>query len=79
MLRRLAAEKLARAGQELGARGARLAALSPDAVLARGYSITEDAETGKVLRAAADTAVDRALRVRLSSGSLRARVEEVRR
>jgi exodeoxyribonuclease VII large subunit len=79
VLRRLAAEKLARAGQELGARGARLAALSPDAVLARGYSITEDAETGKVLRAAADTAVDRALRVRLSSGSLRARVEEVRR
>jgi len=36
----------------LANRAGRLEALAPDAVLARGYSITEDEETGHVLRAA---------------------------
>jgi exonuclease VII large subunit len=48
-------------------------------VLARGYSITEDEETGHVLRGATETAAGRRLRVRLAAGSLAARVEEVRR
>jgi exodeoxyribonuclease VII large subunit len=54
-----------------------LTAFSPEAVLARGYSITIDAETGHVVRSAAETAVDRKLRVRLATGRLGARVEEI--
>jgi exodeoxyribonuclease VII large subunit len=54
-----------------------LVAFSPEAVLARGYSITIDAESGRVVRSTAETAVDRKLRIRLATGRLGARVEEV--
>src|SRR6266849_5561058 len=54
-----------------------LVAFSPEAVLARGYSITIDAESGRVVRSAAETAVDRKLRIRLATGRLGARVEQV--
>jgi len=54
-----------------------LVAFSPESVLARGYSITQDAETGAVLRSAADTAVKRKVRIRLAAGHLGARIEEV--
>jgi exodeoxyribonuclease VII large subunit len=55
----------------------RLAALSPDAVLKRGYSITQDAETGAVLRSAVESAPGRRVRVRLGTGALLAGVETV--
>jgi exonuclease VII large subunit len=45
--------------------------------LSRGYSITQDAESGVVIRSAAETAVDRNLRIRLATGRVGARVEEV--
>jgi exodeoxyribonuclease VII large subunit len=61
----------------LAHRRQRLTALSPDGVLARGYSITQDAESGAVLRSAASTAVKRKVRIRLAAGHLGARVEEV--
>ena len=77
-LRRLSADLLARRLRELDNRAGRIAALSPEAVLARGYSITEDEESGRVLRAAAETVTGSRLRVRLATGSLAARVEEVR-
>ena len=54
-----------------------LNAFSPESVLARGYSITQDAETGAVIRSSADTAVKRNVRIRLAAGHLGARVEEV--
>jgi len=54
-----------------------LVAFSPEAVLARGYSITIDAESGRVVRSAAETAVDRKVRIRLATGRLGARVEQV--
>jgi exodeoxyribonuclease VII large subunit len=54
-----------------------LVAFSPESVLARGYSITQDAETGVVVRASTDTTVKRKLRIRLAAGHLGARVEEV--
>jgi exodeoxyribonuclease VII large subunit len=61
----------------LGHRRRRLQALSPERVLARGYSITLD-EAGHVLRSAAGVEPGRAITVRLAAGSLAARVEESR-
>jgi exonuclease VII large subunit len=46
-------------------------------VLSRGYSITQDAESGAVLRSSAATRIDRKLRIRLGAGRLGATVEEV--
>jgi len=85
LARRRAAERLERtlverfgaATRALEHRGQRLLALSPDSVLARGYSITQDAETGEVLRSSSRTTIDRRLRIRLATGRLGARVEQV--
>ncbi len=48
----------------------RLRLLSPENVLARGYSITRDAETGAVLRSATNVRPGQALRTRLHSGEV---------
>jgi exodeoxyribonuclease VII large subunit len=85
LLGRRAADRLERAltkrfdtaTRALEHRRQRLTALSPDGVLARGYSITQDAETGVVLRSSAATAVKRKVRIRLAAGRVGARVEEV--
>lgn len=76
-LERALTERFAAATRGLDHRRQRLVALSPDAVLSRGYSITQDAESGAVLRSAAGTAVSRKLHIRLGAGRLGARVEEV--
>jgi len=76
-LERALAERFAGATRALGHREQRIVALSPDGVLARGYSITQDAETGSVLRSANDTHVERRVRIRLGSGQIGARVDEV--
>jgi exodeoxyribonuclease VII large subunit len=76
-LDRALAERFASATRGLEHRRQRLVALSPESVLSRGYSITQDAESGAVIRSAAGTAVSRKVRVRLASGRLSARVEEV--
>jgi len=76
-LDRALGERLRSAARGLEHRRQRLVALSPEAVLSRGYSITQDAESGAVIRASAGTAVDRKVRIRLGSGRLGARVEEV--
>ncbi len=76
-LDRAISERFAAAHQGLDHRRQRLHALSPDAVLSRGYSITQDAETGSVLRSSGGTAVDRRVSVRLAAGRIGARVEEV--
>jgi exodeoxyribonuclease VII large subunit len=55
---------------------ARLRLLGPEQVLARGYSITLDARTGKVLRSAEETKAGQKLRTRLKSGQVRSVVEE---
>src|SRR5919201_2989288 len=65
------------AERTLAERADRLRALSPEAVLARGYSITMDAVSGRVLKAAADTAAGNQIRVRLAAGVLGALVEQV--
>ena len=76
-LHRALTERFTGATSALAHRQQRLAALSPDGVLARGYSITLDAESGSVIRTAGGTKVNRRVRIRLSSGHLGARVEEV--
>jgi len=78
-LDRALAERFAGATRALTFREQRLVALSPHSVLTRGYSITQDAESGAVVRSAGDTAVGRAVRIHLGSGRLGARVEEVER
>jgi exodeoxyribonuclease VII large subunit len=49
---------------------ARLRLLGPEQVLARGYSITMDAQSGAVLRAAADTRAGQRLKTRLNIGEV---------
>jgi exodeoxyribonuclease VII large subunit len=55
---------------------ARLRLLGPQQVLARGYSITADAETGAVLRAADEIRPGQRLKTRLKSGEVFSKAEE---
>jgi exodeoxyribonuclease VII large subunit len=54
---------------------ARLRLLSPEQVLARGYSITTDVETGKVLRDAAKIKAGQRLKTRLHKGEIGSKAE----
>jgi len=64
------------ARSRLSAFEARLRLLGPEQVLARGYSITTDATTGKVLREAAKVQAGQRLKTRLKAGEVFSRVEE---
>ncbi|HEX4212357.1 MAG TPA: exodeoxyribonuclease VII large subunit [Candidatus Dormibacteraeota bacterium] len=75
-IRRAMILRLRQAGEGIEHRRRRLAALSPESVLARGYSITFDSATGAVLRSATEAELQSTVDVRLSKGRLRARVEE---
>jgi exodeoxyribonuclease VII large subunit len=55
---------------------ARLRLLGPEQVLSRGYSITMDAATGKVLRAAKDAKAGQHLKTRLKAGEVLSRVDK---
>lgn len=74
---RAARQRLVAARRTWEAKAMQLESLSPLAVLARGYSVTENAITGEVLRSAAQAAPGIALRTILASGRLLSRVEEV--
>jgi exodeoxyribonuclease VII large subunit len=54
----------------------RLRALGPEQVLARGYSLTTDAATGKVLRDAAQVAVGQKMKTRLAKGEVKSTAEK---
>lgn len=54
----------------------KLESLSPLGVLGRGYSVTQDARTGQVIRAATELKVGQELRTRLAEGDV---VSEVKR
>ncbi|HVQ39196.1 MAG TPA: exodeoxyribonuclease VII large subunit, partial [Pyrinomonadaceae bacterium] len=56
---------------------ASLDALSPLAVLGRGYAIAQS-EDGKLLRDASAVAIGDSVRVRLAKGDLQARVETIK-
>ena len=64
-----------RGGTGLGALEARLRLLGPEQVLARGYSITTDAQTGKVLARGEGSESRPALRTRLKAGEVFSRAE----
>jgi exodeoxyribonuclease VII large subunit len=55
----------------------RLHVLGPEQVLARGYSITSDAVTGKVFRAAAEVKAGQQLKTQLAKGVVLSQVEIV--
>jgi exodeoxyribonuclease VII large subunit len=59
----------------LGTAIARLGLLSPESVLARGYSITMDDATGQVIRSAGEVRTRQRLRTRLHQGQVRSVVE----
>jgi exodeoxyribonuclease VII large subunit len=59
----------------LGTIETRLRLLGPDQVLARGYSITMDAETGKVLREAKATQKGNKIKTKLKTGEIISRIE----
>lgn len=54
----------------------RLRLLAPDKVLSRGYSITTDAETGKVIRSANQVQAGQKLRTRLHTGEVSSVVDQ---
>jgi exodeoxyribonuclease VII large subunit len=54
----------------------RLNALGPEQVLARGYSITTDTASGKVLRDAAKVSAGQALTTRLAKGEIFSRIDK---
>jgi exodeoxyribonuclease VII large subunit len=62
--------------QRAASLASRLQLLGPEQVLARGYSITLDAATGRILRAAAETASGQKLTTRLKSGQVSSTVNE---
>lgn len=61
----------------LQAAAGRLSALSPLAVLARGYSVTRRAADGKMVRRAADVNVGEEVLVALQQGELTCRVDQI--
>ncbi len=71
------APDLLRAGRgRVAASGAALAALGPEATLARGYAIVRRSGDGAIVRAPAEAPSGTALVLRVARGELRARVED---
>jgi len=75
-LREHARNQLHSLRQQCEALATRLRLLGPEQVLSRGYSITQDARTGKVIRAARQTRAGQKLKTRLQSGEVQSVVEE---
>ena len=69
-LQELPERQVSRAGRRIKALVDQLRLLGPENVLARGYSITQDAKTGEVLRAASTVKTGQKLRTRLADGEV---------
>jgi exodeoxyribonuclease VII large subunit len=74
-LRTAAGRHVASARTELLNQEARLRLLSPGNVLARGYSITRDAASGRIIHSSDETRRGQRLSTRLNSGEVRSVVE----
>jgi len=62
--------------QNLAATGSRLRLLGPEQVLSRGYSITMDAASGKIIRRAKDAKAGQSLKTRVKDGQIISKVEK---
>jgi exodeoxyribonuclease VII large subunit len=71
-----ARQQLRHIRQRAATLGGRLQLLNPEQVLARGYSITMDAETGKIIRAKSQTRAGRKIKTRLQSGEIDSVVQD---
>ncbi len=69
--------KLDNARRRLSVMAATLDALSPLAVVGRGYALVSDDEFGNLVRSTRAVKIGERLRVQLADGRLRCRVEEV--
>ena len=74
----LARHRLREWKNRLAQADARLRLLGPQQVLARGYSITSDAETGQVLRDVSEVSPGQQIRTRLSKGEFQSEVRRPR-
>jgi len=74
-LRELARVRFKDFKSNLAAVGSRLRLLGPEQVLSRGYSITMDAATGKVMREAGKVKAGQKLKTRLQTGEIVSRAE----
>jgi exodeoxyribonuclease VII large subunit len=74
-LRDLARARVKDNGTSIKALHSRLQLLSADNVLSRGYSITTDAATGKILRRASDVVPGQPIKTRLKTGMIQSVVE----
>jgi exodeoxyribonuclease VII large subunit len=72
-----AAARLDEARARLAVAAAALDALSPLAVIQRGYALAEDERSGRLVCAARSVEVGDTIRLRLATGKLRCRVEEI--
>jgi exodeoxyribonuclease VII large subunit len=75
-LQRITNQVIAGRQTRLNRASARLGALSPLAVLSRGYALVYSAD-GTLLRSAASTAVGHTIRARIASGTLEAKVTRI--
>ena len=75
-LRELAHVRFKDLRNNLASAESRLQLLGPEQVLSRGYSITMDAASGKVLHDAAKVKAGQRLKTRLKSGEISSRVEQ---
>ncbi|HOC56059.1 MAG TPA: exodeoxyribonuclease VII large subunit [Verrucomicrobiota bacterium] len=75
-LRERARQRLEDRRGQLDTLEVRLRLLGPEQVLARGYSITTDAASGQVLRAAAEVKAGQRLKTRLKTGEVFSKVEK---
>jgi exodeoxyribonuclease VII large subunit len=76
-LERLMADQVKTARLRISGLNQRLAALSPVAVLSRGYAIVLDSGETRVIRRATEVTTGQSLRVRLGEGRLGVTVDEV--
>jgi exodeoxyribonuclease VII large subunit len=74
-LRELARVQFKNCKISLAATESRLRLLGPEQVLSRGYSITMDAATGKIIRRAKDAKPGQRLNTRVKEGEIRSTVE----
>jgi exodeoxyribonuclease VII large subunit len=75
---RAIAGNLRRFQERIHSLAGRLESLSPLAVLSRGYSVTQHAESGNIVRSAEEVQIGELLQTRLHRGNVTSRVEDVR-